>query len=64
MKFTLNAVLASKIASVIVHADEATSLDGHHFDKVTLLQAIHDPDVQAWVKSLGPLAPLKRKPHA
>jgi hypothetical protein len=58
--FTLTAALASKLASVVVHADEMMSPAGHGFDKVALERAVHDPDVQAWIKSLGPLAPLKR----
>jgi len=58
--FTLNATLASKLASVVVHADELFSSDGHYFDRVALEKAVRDPDVQNWIKLLGPLAPLKR----
>ena len=59
--FQLDAALASKIASVIVHADEMFSEDGHYFDKIALQQAVSDPEIKAWIKSLGPLAPLKRR---
>lgn len=52
--------LAAKIASVVVHADEMLSAKGHHFDKAALDVALHDPDVQAWIKALGALAPVKR----
>lgn len=56
----ISVTLAGKLASVVVHADEMLSPMGHHFDKAALEQACHDPEVQAWIKSLGPLAPLKR----
>ena len=52
--------LASKLASVVVHADEMLSPTGHHFDKTALEQACRDSEVRAWIKSLGPLAPVKR----
>jgi hypothetical protein len=57
---TLTPGLASKIASVIVHADELFSPDGRNLDKIPLKQALNEPDVKAWIKSLGPLAPVKR----
>lgn len=61
MNFNISASLASKLASVVFHADEMLSQDGHHLDKTALEQAARDPEVQAWVKSLGPLAPVKRR---
>jgi hypothetical protein len=55
--------LASKLASVVVHADELFSVDGRRvFDEVALLNAARDPEVQEWIKSLGALAPAKRVP--
>ena len=57
---TLSPSLASKLASVVVHADEMLSPKGHHFDKAALLTACQDEEVQAWLKALGPLAPVKR----
>lgn len=60
MKFEISASLVSKLASVVVHADEMLSPSGHHFDKTALQQACRDPEVQAWLDSLGPLAPVKR----
>lgn len=53
-------VLQSLLASVVVHAEEMLSSDGHAFDRAALGTAVEHPSVQAWVKSLGPLAPLKR----
>lgn len=60
--FEISASLASKLASVVVHADELFSPDGRiGFDEHALEQAARDPEVQEWVKSLGPLAPVKRR---
>lgn len=56
----LTAALASKLASIVVHADEMMSPMGHGYDRIALEQAISDPEVQAWIKALGPLAPVKR----
>jgi hypothetical protein len=59
--FELDAGLASKLASVVVHAQEFTDpVISHPVDRVALEQACHDPDVVEWVRSLGPLAPLPR----
>ena len=59
-KLEIQLTLASKLASIVVYADEALSDDGHSFDFVAMRQAIADPEVQAWIKALGPLAPVKR----
>ena len=53
--------LAAKLAAVVVHADEMLSPSGHDYDRTALEQCARDPEVQAWVRSLGPLAPKKRK---
>lgn len=58
----LSLALASKLASIAVHADELLGPGGHDFDRTALLQAIGDPEVKAWLASLGPLAPVKRVP--
>ncbi len=52
--------LQVKLAGVIVHADEYLIPFGHGFDKTVLLGLVNDPEVQAWIKSLGALAPVKR----
>ena len=60
--FTLTASLAGKLAGCVVHADELFSADGRQvFDEAALLTVVRDPEVQAWVKTLGPLAPVKRR---
>jgi len=58
---SISVALASKLATVVVHADELLSPDGRHVDKEALRIAATDPEVQEWIKSLGPLAPLKRR---
>ena len=53
--------LVSKLASVVVHAQEMLDpVAGHEFDRVALEQVANDPEVVAWVESLGPLAPQRR----
>jgi len=52
--------LLSKLGSIVVHADEATSPGSHEFDRVDLRALIDDPDVQDWLKQMGPLVPRKR----
>ncbi len=52
--------LITKLASIVVHADEMMSPGGHSFDRTALKVAIADDEVQQWIKSLGPLAPVKR----
>ena len=53
--------LLSKLGSIVVHADEFLSPGGHAFDKEALLQLIRDPEVQEWLKEMGPLVPVKRE---
>jgi hypothetical protein len=56
----LSASLASKLASIVVHADEMMSPLGQGCDRIALEQAINDPEVKEWINALGPLAPVKR----
>jgi hypothetical protein len=56
----LSLTLASKLASIVVHADELLSPGGHVVDHVALIATVRDPEVQAWLRGLGPLAPVKR----
>ena len=57
----VDASLACKLASVVVHAQELLSVDGREADRIALQAVANDPDVVAWIKALGPLAPLKRR---
>lgn len=62
---TLTPALAANLASVVVHAGELISPSGHHLDMDALNQACNDKDLQAWLKALGPLAPvLRRQGHS
>lgn len=51
-----------KLGSIVVHADELTSPHGHAVDSVAIRSLLDDPDVKAWIKSMGPMLPLKRNP--
>jgi len=53
--------LAAKLAGIVVHADELMSVDGRGVDRTALLCGINDPEVKAWIESLGALAPVKRR---
>lgn len=59
--FKIGFSLACKLASIAVHVDEATGPDGHPFDTIAMRALAQDAEVQGWIKSLGALAPLKRK---
>lgn len=52
--------LLCKLGSIIVHVDEFLSPDGHHLDLGEVKVLIADPDVQQWLKDMGPLVPKKR----
>lgn len=53
--------LLCKLGSIIVHAEELTSPDGHAFDKMALDQLVHDPDVVAWREAMDSKGFLPKK---
>ena len=53
--------LLCKLGSIIVHAEEMLSEDGHVYDRVAMLSVLSDVEVKEWLKSMGPMIPLKRK---
>ena len=59
----LTSSLICKLGSIVVHAQEFFSADGHQFDKEALLSLLSDHEVEAWIKELEKLAmvPKKRK---
>ena len=60
-RVTMKLSLAVKLASIVVHADEATDPVGaHKFDLIALRQLIEDEEVLEWIGKLGPLAPVNR----
>lgn len=56
--------LLVKLGSVIVHAQELASPDGHLFDRVALEELLKDPEVAEWMQQMNDLAllPVRRKP--
>lgn len=58
---TLDVVLASKLVSIVVHADEITGPVRHIFDLSALQSLLADKEVRAWVKTLRVLAPVRRE---
>lgn len=55
-----SARLLSKIGSLIVHAEEMVSPDGHFVDATVLTALMNDPEVRNWIAAMGPLLPQKR----
>ena len=55
--------LLCKLGSIVVHADEMMSDDGHHYDRLALQQLLNDPDVKHWIDlmSMAAMVPRKRK---
>lgn len=55
--------LLCKLGSIIVHADELLSDDGHPFDRAALQSLADDRDVRAWLAAMQSMAlvPIKRK---
>ena len=58
----LSLTLQAKIGSALVHAEEAISDKGHHFDLQTFKDLVADPDVAEWLEGLRKMAmlPVKR----
>ena len=52
--------LLSKLGSIIIHAEELVSPQGHRFDKVALDQLLTDLEVRTWIKQMGVFLPVKR----
>jgi hypothetical protein len=57
----LSMALAVKLASLVVHAEEAAGPTGHSFDVEAMRSTIADPEVQSWIERFDPaLLPVKR----
>ena len=52
--------LLSKLGSIVVHADEATSAGRHEFDIVAIKSLLDDPEVKEWITAMGVFMPVKR----
>lgn len=53
--------LLAKIGSIVVHADELLSSDGHAFDRVAMDQLLSDPEVKEWLEQMSGAAMVPRK---
>lgn len=53
--------LLVKLGSIIVHADELVSPNGHHFDGVALQQLLEDEEVKTWITAMDKMAFLPKK---
>lgn len=52
--------LLSKLGSIVVHCDELLSPKGRFLDLDAARPLLLDPEVQQWIKDMGPLLPVKR----
>lgn len=52
--------LLCKLGSVVVHAQELFSPDGHIADRAALETLFEDAELQEWIKSMGVYMPVKR----
>ena len=53
--------LLCKLGSVLVHANELISSNGHAFDRHALEQLTLDPDVKEWLAQMDALAMIPRR---
>jgi hypothetical protein len=53
--------LLAKLGSIIVHAEEMASPDGHPFDRAALLSLLADPEVRTWLKDMDAIALLPKR---
>lgn len=61
--FVMQASLAAKIGSILVHVEEGTSADGHAFDWESARALLGQADVVEWIRALQKMAlvPVKRR---
>lgn len=55
--------LSCKLGSIVVHAEEAMSPDGHAFDLKAIIGLLNDAEVAEWLAEMRQAAflPVKRK---
>lgn len=53
--------LLSKLGSIVVHAEEALSADGHPFDKAAIETLLADPEFIEWRRQMDAMALLPKK---
>jgi hypothetical protein len=52
--------LLMKLGSIVIHAEEMLSPQGHPVDVDTLRALVANEDVQQWIADMGVYLPLKR----
>lgn len=57
-----NIAALSKVGSCLIHLLEFLSPHGAPVDYAAARDLWNDPDVQAWIKEMGPLLPVTREP--
>ncbi len=53
--------LLSKLGSIVVHADEGLSSDGHAFDIEAIRSLLADPEVTTWLAEMDAMAFIPKK---
>jgi hypothetical protein len=53
--------LLVKLGSIVVHAQELLSPDGHQFDRIALDALMSDAEVRQWMKEMDAAAMLPKK---
>jgi len=57
----LSDTMLVKLASLVVHCQEARSPKGHHFDFAAIDALVDDPEMKAWLAKIDPaFLPVKR----
>jgi len=59
-EFPTSITLLAKLGSIALHAQEMISHSGHAVDHTVLRNLLDDPEVKAWMKSMGAYLPVKR----
>ena len=52
--------LLAKLGSIVVHAEEMISPNGHRFDRAVFQALLGDPEVRTWLKAMTVYLPVKR----
>jgi hypothetical protein len=58
-QFPTSITLLAKLASVVVHLEETIAANG--LDQTAVRSLLDDPEVRAWMKSMGAYLPAKRE---
>lgn len=53
--------LLTKLGSIVIHADEATSEGAHQFDIEAIRSLLSDQEVKDWLAAMNDLALLPKK---